>query len=404
MPQENKQVQFYFGTQAEYNNLTEKDNNAIYLITDQKKIYIGDDVYVSPLNIRDIDGLSLDEKFLSAFNTQDTNSEIVGTIPVISQTGQLTSSGHFLQSDVPENVHFLTESQYTAISQTATTEHNGLMSSEDKTTLNNLQTTIDTAVTAAIEDIPVASSSNNGLMSASDKTKLNEIDTSNYIPKVSNQTGEIPKFKSDGTLESTGFTLGKSVPSNAVFTDTTYNVATSSSNGLMPAEDKTKLDSINTAGYDSVNQEYHGGLLSTQDYEDFKDLLENGAGSSTVDFTNAPRVTTSSDGFMLAADKAKLDNITGISNNTKFEFCTASEYNQMVNRTAAIYFVLNNSTLSIKDANNNLLTLGNVGNNISLNPTVSFTPLSIYPSTEITVNPNEGTSLESHFEQQEGGE
>ena len=76
----------------------------------------------------------------------------------------------------------------------------------------------------------------------------------------------------------------------------------------------------------------------------------------------------------------------------------------MSERTSGIYFVLNNSTLSIKDANNNLLTLGNVGNNISLNPTVSFTPLSIYPSTEITVNPNEGTSLESHFEQQEGGE
>ena len=370
MPQENKQVQFYFGTQAEYNNLTEKDNNAIYLITDQKKIYIGDDVYVSPLNIKDIDGLSLDEKFLSAFNTQDTNLKIVGTIPVINQFGQLTSSGHSLQSDVPENVHFLTELQYTAISQAATTEHNGLMSSEDKTALNNLQTTIDTAVTAAIEDIPVASSSNNGLMSASDKTKLNEIDTSNYIPKVSNQTGEIPKFKSDGTLESTGFTLGKSVPSNAVFTDTTYNVATSSSNGLMPAEDKTKLDSINTAGYDSVNQEYHGGLLSAQDYEDFKDLLENGAGSSTVDFTNAPRVTTSSDGFMLAADKAKLNKIK-ISDNATVEFCTTTEYEQMGTKNSNIYFILDRigAQLLVKNENgDDLLNNVNTSNNLFSSP------------------------------------
>ena len=50
MPQENKQVQFYFGTQAEYNNLTEKDNSAIYLITDQKK-YIQGMTYMFPLLI-----------------------------------------------------------------------------------------------------------------------------------------------------------------------------------------------------------------------------------------------------------------------------------------------------------------------------------------------------------------
>ena len=240
------------------------------------------------------------------------------------------------------------------------------MSSEDKTALNNLQTTIDTAVTAAIEDIPVASSSNNGLMSASDKTKLNEIDTSNYIPKVSNQTGEIPKFKSDGTLESTGFTLGKSVPSNAVFTDTTYNVVTQNTNGLMPAEDKAKLDSINTAGYDSVNQEYHGGLLSAQDYEDFKDLLENGAGSSTVDFTNAPRVTTSSDGFMLAADKAKLNKIK-ISDNATVEFCTTTEYEQMGTKNSNIYFILDRigAQLLVKNENgDDLLNNVNTSNNL----------------------------------------
>jgi predicted peroxiredoxin len=64
---------------------------------------------------------------------------------------------------------------------------------------------------------------------------------------------------------------------------------------------------------------------------------------------------------MSAADKIKLDNIIGISDNAKFNFCTASEYAQMENRTAAIYFVLNGSTLLIKDANDNLLTLGNAG-------------------------------------------
>lgn len=44
-----------------------------------------------------------------------------------------------------------------------------------------------------------------------------------YIPKVTGETGEVAKFKEDGTLESTGFTLGVSVPADAKFTDTVYS-------------------------------------------------------------------------------------------------------------------------------------------------------------------------------------
>lgn len=65
-----------------------------------------------------------------------------------------------------------------------------------------------------------------------------------FIPKVNNKTGEIPKFKSDGTLQSTGFTLETSVPSNAVFTDTTYNVVTQNTDGLMSSTDKIIIDEI----------------------------------------------------------------------------------------------------------------------------------------------------------------
>lgn len=52
------------------------------------------------------------------------------------------------------------------------------------------------------------------------------IDLSDYalsadvIQRVTGSAGEVPKLKVDGTIESTGFTLGKSVPSTAVFTDT----------------------------------------------------------------------------------------------------------------------------------------------------------------------------------------
>lgn len=41
-----------------------------------------------------------------------------------------------------------------------------------------------------------------------------------------------------------GYSVKSDVPEDAVFTDTTYNIATQSSNGLLSADDKTKLDGI----------------------------------------------------------------------------------------------------------------------------------------------------------------
>ena len=41
-----------------------------------------------------------------------------------------------------------------------------------------------------------------------------------------------------------GHSVGKNVPSDAVFTDTTYSNATTSTAGLMSSADKTKLDSL----------------------------------------------------------------------------------------------------------------------------------------------------------------
>lgn len=48
----------------------------------------------------------------------------------------------------------------------------------------------------------------------------------------------------DNSTKVGGHTVGKDVPSNAVFTDTTYGAVTQSANGLMIAADKKKLDGI----------------------------------------------------------------------------------------------------------------------------------------------------------------
>lgn len=70
------------------------------------------------------------------------------------------------------------------------------------------------------------------------------VDLSGYIPRVNGVAGEVPLFDADGTLRSTGYTLGKSVPNDAVFTDTTYTNATQSQAGLMSSSDKLKIDEL----------------------------------------------------------------------------------------------------------------------------------------------------------------
>lgn len=71
-----------------------------------------------------------------------------------------------------------------------------------------------------------------------------------------------PVYFSNGVPVATTYTLGKSVPSDAVFTDTTYSAATTSAAGLMSATDKSKLDEISSSG--SINPD---SFISSVGYE-----------------------------------------------------------------------------------------------------------------------------------------
>lgn len=70
-----------------------------------------------------------------------------------------------------------------------------------------------------------------------------------------------PVYFADGKPVECTYTLGKSVPSNAVFTDTTYGTATESANGLLSASDKKKLGfiySVNCTKGDSTRSTLFG--------------------------------------------------------------------------------------------------------------------------------------------------
>lgn len=133
-----------------------------------------------------------------------SSNEQIGQIPKIKSDGNLESSGFTLNKSVPANAVF-TDTTYNTVTQNA-----------------------------------------DGLMSKEDKIKLDEITIANYIPKVLNKEGEVPKFDINGNIQSTGFTLGTSVPADAAFTDTTYENATTSVAGLLSPSDKIQLNNLST--------------------------------------------------------------------------------------------------------------------------------------------------------------
>ena len=80
-------------------------------------------------------------------------------------------------------------------------------------------------------------------------------------------------------------TLGKSVPSDAVFTDTTYNVATTTTSGLMSADDKYKLDNISAGANSYVHPATHPASMITG-------LATVATTGSYGDLTNKPTIPT----------------------------------------------------------------------------------------------------------------
>ena len=134
-----------------------------------------------------------------------------------------------------------------------------------------------------------------------------------------------PMFMNGGVFTACTYTLGKSVPSDAVFTDTTYSEVTTTTDGLMLATDKVKLDNIADNANNYVHPTYAAAALylykigvdNTGHVSSFAAVSKNditGLGIPAQDTTYSV-VTTSANGLMLATDKAKLDGIATNANN-----------------------------------------------------------------------------------------
>ena len=98
-----------------------------------------------------------------------------------------------------------------------------------------------------------------------------------------------PIYFSNGKPTACTYTLGKSVPSDAKFTDTTYSNATTSTDGLMSSSDKTKLNGI-AAGATKTTVD---SALSSTSTNPVQNKVIYGAISSKADLDTSGKVLSS---------------------------------------------------------------------------------------------------------------
>ena len=205
---------------------------------------------------------------------------------------------------------FITDAERTAWNAkasniVATSSINGLMSATDKAKLDAIATGANAythpsthPATIIVEDTShkfvtdaqistwnakagtsVATTTANGLMSAADKVKLNGIAAGANVYTHPTTTGNkhIPAGGASGQI------LRWSADGTAVWgadNNTTYNVATTTANGLMSAADKVKLNSL------SANSSYTYGTSGTSHYKKYVDGTLEMWGRFQLSYTN----------------------------------------------------------------------------------------------------------------------
>ena len=314
MPQKKQQVKFSFGTQAEYNALPIKDQNTFYIITDTQKIYIGNKMYTSKITIENLedtflsafevdsletgtvpiinnDGQLVSSGFSLGKNVPSdaifTDNNTTYTLTQDANDGHIIiftpSSGQPTTITIPDN----------NTTNNATTSISGLMSSIDKTKLDGIATgaqvnqnafsniiigatTIaadsktDTLTLIAGNNVTLTPDNSNGTVTITAIDTINSGTVTNISTGIGLDGGPITstgtvkvKLKSETTLseqavinETANKTYAVRTDSdgylavNIPWTDTTYNTATAStngvggSNGLMSATDKEKLNTL----------------------------------------------------------------------------------------------------------------------------------------------------------------
>lgn len=215
------------------------------------------------------------------------------------------------------------------------------------------------------------------------------IDLSDYalsadvIQRVSGSEGFVPKFNANGTLASTGFTLGKSVPVDAVFTDTKVsNIANNTGKVFTGLTGNTTISTTNVGelvleGF-AVSAD-SGNIIATDTISTALNKIYNLANSKTsntgtvtsVEIANGgglkvtnPTVTTSGTITITHGDKPTTGTATTNSGRTYIQNITLDAYGHVAGVTTATETVVDTGITSVTA--NNGLNANVAGRNLAL--------------------------------------
>lgn len=113
----------------------------------------------------------------------------------------------------------------------------------------------------------------------------------------------------DNAKKVNGHTIESNVPANAIFTDTTYSIATNSVDGLMSKNDKSKLDGLSNYNDTTIKNDISTLKTGKQDKLTAGTNITIANNTISAKDTTYSTATSSTDGLMSKADKSKLDNI-----------------------------------------------------------------------------------------------
>ena len=154
------------------------------------------------------------------------------TLGGVKTTSTVTSASGYTACPIINGVPYYKDTNTTynlgSFGITATSEELNYM---DGVT-SNVQTQLNTKASSSHTHNYAGSSSVGGAATSANKLNTNA--------GSANQ----PVYFANGVPVTCAYTIGKSVPSDAKFTDTTYGTVTTSTNGLMSASDKSKLDGM----------------------------------------------------------------------------------------------------------------------------------------------------------------
>ena len=256
----------------------------------------------------------------------------------VENTGHVKSTSAITKADITGLGIPAQDTTYTEATSTTA----GLMSKDDKAKLDGLSnynhpsthpatmitedtthrfvTDAEKSTWNAKASTAVATSSANGLMSSGDKSKLDgiEANANKYVhPEYDDKASGLYKITvEDGHVSATTAVTKADITALGIpaqDTNTTYDIATTDSDGLMSSEDKSKLDGIEDNANKYIHPTSHAATMITEDtthrfVTDAEKATWNAKASTSV-------ATSSANGLMSKTDKAKLDGIEDNANN-----------------------------------------------------------------------------------------